>query len=105
MSAFSGLSRLRTAAFGLLAVLLLSSCSEAPPAPAESVRPVKTVVVSAGTGAEKLVQTGEIRPSEETSLGFRIDGRIVKRLVDVGAVVKAGDVIEVFEEVEVQRKL
>lgn len=97
MSAFSGLSRLCTAACGLLAVLLLSSCSEAPPAPAESVRPVKTVVVSAGTGAGKLVQTGEIRPSEETSLGFRIDGRIVKRLVDVGAVVKAGDVIATLD--------
>ena len=78
-------------------VLALSGCSEAPPVVTESIRPVKTILVSAGSAAEKLVQTGEIRPSEETSLGFRIDGRLVQRLVDVGAVVKAGAVIATLD--------
>jgi len=77
--------------------LALSGCSEAPPVVTESIRPVKTILVSAGSAAEKLVQTGEIRPSEETSLGFRIDGRLVQRLVDVGAVVKAGAVIATLD--------
>jgi len=105
MSVFPGLSRLLATTCGLFAVSLLSACSEAPVAPAETVRPVKTIVVSAGTGAEKLVQTGEIRPSEETSLGFRIDGRIVTRLVDVGAVVKAGDVIATLDPSDSENQL
>lgn len=105
MPAFPALFRQLAACFVLAAVALLSSCSDAPTAPAETVRPVKTILVSAGTGAEKLVQTGEIRPSEETSLGFRIDGRIVKRLVDVGAVVKAGDVLATLDPSDSENQL
>lgn len=104
MFAYSPLSLLLIAS-SLAAVLLLSACSEAPQAPVQEVRPVKTILVSTGTAAEKLVQTGEIRPSEETSLGFRIDGRIVKRLVDVGAVVKAGDVIATLDRSDSENQL
>ncbi len=105
MTVFPRLSRLLATSCGLFAISLLSACSEAPVAPVETVRPVKTIVVSTGTGAEKLVQTGEIRPSEETSLGFRIDGRIVKRLVDVGAVVKAGDVLATLDPSDSENQL
>ena len=105
MPAFPAVSRQLAACCVLATVALLSACSDAPVAPAETVRPVKTIVVSAGTGAEKLVQTGEIRPSEETSLGFRIDGRIVKRLVDVGAVVKAGDVLATLDPSDSENQL
>ena len=61
----------------------LTACSEPVVESEPPIRPVKTIVVDPAAGGEKLVQTGEIRPSEETSLGFRIDGRIVSRLVDV----------------------
>jgi RND family efflux transporter MFP subunit len=86
-------------------ILALSGCSEAPTIANDTIRPVKTITVSAGTDADKIVQTGEIRPSEETSLGFRIDGRIVQRLVDVGAVVKAGAVIAILDPSDSENSL
>lgn len=105
MFAYSALFRPFAGSCWLSAVLLLSACSEAPATATETVRPVKTMVVTLGTGSEKLVQTGEIRPSEETGLGFRIDGRIVTRLVDVGAVVKAGDVIATLDSSDSENQL
>ncbi len=90
-----------------LALLLsaLPACSEPEVQVAASIRPVKTIVVDQAADAEKLVQTGEIRPAEETSLGFRIDGRIVSRLVDVGAVVKAGDAIATLDPSDSENQL
>ncbi len=41
--------------------------------------------------------TGEIRAHDETSLGFRLDGRIVRRNVDIGDHVRAGDVLATIE--------
>ena len=37
--------------------------------------------------------TGHIRARTEESLAFRIDGRMITRKVDVGAVVKPGDLV------------
>ena len=37
--------------------------------------------------------TGHIRARTEESLAFRIDGRVIARRVDVGAVVKPGDLV------------
>ncbi len=83
----------------------LTACSEPVVESEPPIRPVKTIVVDPAAGGEKLVQTGEIRPSEETSLGFRIDGRIVSRLVDVGAIVKAGDVIAKLDPSDSENQL
>lgn len=89
----------------LLTSWLLAGCSsEAPPA-AELLRPVKTITVNAAGSSEQLSQTGEIRPYEETSLGFRIDGRILRRTVDVGTVVKAGDLIAELDPSDSQNQL
>jgi len=68
-------------------------------------RPVKTVVVDFQQGKNLVVQTGEIRPRTETSLGFRLDGRILSRTVDIGASVKAGDVIATLDPRDNQNQL
>jgi len=57
MFAYSALFRPFAGSCWLSAVLLLSACSEAPATATETVRPVKTMVVTLGTGSEKLVQT------------------------------------------------
>lgn len=97
----------RKQAYGLLfcASLWLAGCSPAIEPAEEPIRPVKTYQVSAGLSAETLVQTGEIRPAEETSLGFRIDGRVMKRVVDVGAVVKRGDLIALLDPRDSEHQL
>lgn len=68
----------------------LAACGkeEAPPAKVE--RPALTHVVGAQAGDAGNVYSGEIRARHEAQLAFRIGGKIVERLVDAGAVVKAG---------------
>ncbi len=76
-------------------VLLLAACSEAPPPPAAP-RLVRTLVVGAGAAASEggiRGYSGEVRARSESTLGFRIAGKIVERRVDIGQAVKAGQVL------------
>jgi RND family efflux transporter MFP subunit len=76
----------------LFAAAVLAACSK--PAPkAEDVRPVRAVVLAAGDVAGGAEFAGEVRPRIESRLGFRVGGKIVQRHVDVGAVVKRGQVM------------
>ncbi len=79
------------AALGM--VLLLAGC-EASTAPAiKSERPVQVQRVSfeSETAAREFV--GVVRARHETDLGFRVAGKIVTRVVNVGDRVRAGDVV------------
>lgn len=68
---------------------LLVACSE-PPAPAALPPVVQTLVVAPAGASGARSYSGEVRARHETTLGFRVGGKIVERLVDVGAIVKAG---------------
>lgn len=73
----------------LLAALALSGCSGDAPAP--SVRRTVMVQVAGQAAAQsQMTLTGEVRARHETDLAFRVGGKVVARLVDAGAVVKAG---------------
>lgn len=73
-------------------VLLLSSCSKDEKKP-EDVRPVRAIVLAQDELGVNAEFSGEVRPRIESRLGFRVAGKIVERKVDVGAVVKKGDVL------------
>ncbi|KAB0884759.1 efflux RND transporter periplasmic adaptor subunit [Cronobacter muytjensii] len=76
---------------------LLTGCGDDrhdPPAPP---RPVRYLVVAPDAAAPASVRTGEIRAHDETTLSFRTDGRVVSRLVDIGAVVHAGQLLATLE--------
>ncbi|WP_426398820.1 efflux RND transporter periplasmic adaptor subunit [Ralstonia sp. R-29] len=76
----------------LAGVALLAGCSkEAPKAP--DVRPVRTLTVASEQGAGTAEFSGDVRPRIESRLGFRVPGKIVARLVDVGATVKKGQTL------------
>ena len=78
-----------------LACALLTGCSEAPP-PAAAPRLVRTLIVGAGGTATEGIDrsySGEVRARIETTLGFRIGGKIVERRADLGMAVKAGQVL------------
>jgi RND family efflux transporter MFP subunit len=76
----------------LPALALLSACGKAA-LPPEPLRPVLTRVLGEVAGGESVSYSGEVRSRYETQLGFRIPGKISARLVDAGAIVKAGDVL------------
>ncbi len=82
------------AAFALL-TLFLAACSEPPP-PAAAPKLVRTLTVGAGDtaldGAGRSY-SGEVRARIETTLGFRVAGKIVERRADLGQAVKAGQVL------------
>jgi membrane fusion protein, multidrug efflux system len=70
----------------------LAGCDRKPP-PVAQVRPVRTVTVERGADGETVSLTGQVRAKDQVSLAFRLDGRMVKRLVNVGAVLKAGEIV------------
>jgi membrane fusion protein, multidrug efflux system len=72
--------------FGLVA------CSR-PAATPEPVRAVRTLTVTAGQAAGSVEYAGEVRPRVESRLAFRVAGKMVSRPVDLGAVVKVGQVL------------
>ncbi|MGN8084673.1 efflux RND transporter periplasmic adaptor subunit [Ralstonia sp. 22086] len=81
-----------TSAALLIGAALLAGCSkEAPKAP--EVRPVRTMTVTSEQGAGTAEFSGDVRPRIESRLGFRVPGKIIARLVDVGATVKKGQVL------------
>ncbi|MCF8178022.1 MAG: efflux RND transporter periplasmic adaptor subunit [Sulfuritalea sp.] len=82
--------KLSIALVSLSIVLAACSVPEPPPAPPKVVRTLK---VGAGDTATLRSYSGEVRARIETVLAFRIPGKMVARLVDVGAQVKPGQVL------------
>ncbi|MGQ0511813.1 MAG: efflux RND transporter periplasmic adaptor subunit [Betaproteobacteria bacterium] len=72
------------------AAALLAGCGREPVPRTEEARPVRVVTVGAGQATRSFEFSGEIRARHETRLGFRVGGKIVERLVEVGALVKPG---------------
>lgn len=84
--------------------LLLSGCSDNSPK-APEIRPVRTVVVDAKPIDDDRQAVGEIKPRQETDIGFRISGKLVSRVVEVGTRVKKGDLLARLDEQDYQNKL
>lgn len=81
------------ALFPLFPLLVLTACGEKTPvADAASAGPrlVQAIVVGSGAADGSRRYSGEVRARFESTLAFRVGGKIVERLVDAGARVKAG---------------
>lgn len=75
-----------------MAVMLMSGCAR-DPAPQPAARPVWVVQPQrAGAGAG-LAFPGEVHARQESPLAFRVGGKLVRRHVDAGARVVAGQVL------------
>ncbi len=75
-----------------LAATVLAGCSK-PEAPAQPLRTVRVMKIDGAAVSGSLTFPGEVRARYESRLGFRLGGKIVERRVDVGAVVKRGQVL------------
>ena len=46
--------------------------------------------------------TGTVRPRYSSAVGFRIDGKVTERLVEVGQVVRAGEPLAKLDETDIR---
>ena len=76
----------------VLIAATLAACHKTPP-PTAQVRPVRAITVEQGADGETVSLTGQVRAKDQVSLAFRLEGRMIKRLVDVGDVLKAGEMV------------
>ena len=76
----------------LLVLPILLACSKPPPAE-EPVRAVRTLTLQTGTSSLQHEYAAEVRARTESRLGFRVAGKLVRRMVNVGDPVKVGQVL------------
>ncbi|MDC6381886.1 efflux RND transporter periplasmic adaptor subunit [Pseudomonas graminis] len=88
----------------VLTGLLLSACSKEDPPP-EPVRPVLFIEVKPQAQENLGRFAGNIAARYESTLGFRVSGRIAQRSVDVGAQVKKGDMLAVLDPTDQQNQV
>ena len=72
---------------------LLSACGRDPAPVIEEARLVRTVVVTDDSNAQLAEYTAEVRARIETDISFQVGGKLINRAVDVGAIVRRGDVL------------
>lgn len=86
-------------------ILVLTACGDKPERTVSAPRPVRTILAPPPSRSSIFTQTGEIRPHDEVTLGFRLDGRLLTRPVDVGGQVTAGEILGTLESNTYQNQL
>ncbi|MGB4811369.1 MAG: efflux RND transporter periplasmic adaptor subunit [Methylophilaceae bacterium] len=76
----------------MLLCVLLQAC-EKPAEPPPPPRPALVQIVGTANAINNMVLVGEVKSRYETNLAFRISGKIIERKVEVGSLVKKGQVI------------
>src|SRR3981189_2272002 len=89
-SILSSYYRLLTGALLALAVFALTGCNEKAAEMAAPGRPVLVATVHYEAESPERSFVGTIKPRIETDMGFRVPGKIAKRLVEVGQTVDVG---------------
>ncbi|WP_245500799.1 efflux RND transporter periplasmic adaptor subunit [Rhizobium sp. BK251] len=77
----------------LLAAAALAGCSEDTAETKEIIRPVKVLEIAKADDTRALEYSGYVRARTEMNLGFRVNGKVIARLVDIGERVKPDDVL------------
>jgi RND family efflux transporter MFP subunit len=68
----------------------------------EVIRPVKVVEIAKADTTRKLDYSGAVRARTDMNLGFRVNGKIIERRVDIGERVKPGDVLARIDATDLQ---
>ena len=84
-------------------LMVLTGCKpeDAPTA----IRLVRTLVVNPRPIGEDRQAIGEVKPRYESDLSFRVAGKVLSRLVDVGAWVRQGDTLATLDTQDYQNRL
>lgn len=95
-------SRVLPIAAALAAALALAGCGKKPEAKAEITRPVLVAAVHYEPESPQRSFVGTIKPRIETDIGFRVTGKVAKRLVEVGQTVDVGQPLALLDEVDLK---
>jgi RND family efflux transporter MFP subunit len=88
----------------LLTLLVVLAGCKPEDAPA-ALRLVRTLVVDPKSVREDRQAIGEVKPRYESDLSFRVAGKLLFRLVDVGASVRQGDTLAALDTQDYQNRL
>src|SRR3954467_11163113 len=91
----------RTAIIGTLVLL---GCEQPTPPPAEATL-VRALGVQMTQFDRTAALTGEIQARHESSLAFRVGGKVIERRVDIGASVAEGDLLARLDSQDQQNAL
>ena len=86
--------------FLVLVFLALLACSQAGEDRPDEIRPVRVVKVGMSEGARHIEYPGEVRARHETRLAFRVSGKVIQRLVEVGSTVRPGQAIARMDDTD-----
>lgn len=64
---------------------------------------VQTAVINTATAAREFTYSGEVRGRYESQLAFQVSGKVVKRYVELGSTVRAGDVLMDIDPKDLQQ--
>ena len=87
-------------AMGVLGSLALAACDPMTAQPLAPVRPVLVTPVHYQSQVSERSFVGTVRPRIESDLGFRVAGKVSKRLVEVGTRVEAGQPLATLDEID-----
>ena len=90
---------------GLVFGMTLQGHSQAKTEKAQAEEPplVRALAVKASGAAESYIYAGEVRGRYESQLAFQVGGKIIKRQVELGSVVKAGDILMQIDPKDIQQ--
>jgi RND family efflux transporter MFP subunit len=101
-SVLSSYFRLFTGALLAASAIALTGCSESTAEKVVSGRPVLVATVKYEAASPERSFVGTIRPRIETDMGFRVPGKVAKRLVEVGQTVDIDQPLALLDEVDLK---
>src|SRR6266436_2563580 len=101
-SIFANYYKLLTGASIALLAVVLVGCNETVAQKSAPGRPVLVATVHYEAESPERSFVGTIRPRIETDMGFRVPGKVAKRLVEVGQTVDIGQPLATLDEVDLK---
>src|SRR5579863_9563046 len=101
-SIFSSYSKLLAGISLALIAIALAGCDDTVARKAEPVRPVLVATAHYEAETPERSFVGTIRPRIEADMGFRVPGKVAKRLVEVGQTVDVGQPLATLDEIDLK---
>src|SRR6202046_2095403 len=101
-SILSSYSRLLGGMLLALLAVSLAGCNDSVAEKASPGRPVLVATVHYEAESPERSFVGTIRPRIETDMGFRVPGKVAKRLVEVGQTVEVGQPLATLDEIDLR---